>query len=100
PPGFVGVKPSKPGVTRSPGIWIPMAMGELTLRGPDGRPVRAETAGPLWLEYVGRRRGGVTLEQVRAEAGALRERLDATRPNPRARVSVGPVMLNDPSGQA
>jgi putative ABC transport system permease protein len=94
PRDFMGVR------TRSPGIWVPMAMGELTLRGPDGRPARAETAGPLWLDYVGRRRSGVTLEQVRAEAGALRERLDATRPDPRARVSVGPVLLNDPSGLA
>jgi predicted permease len=93
PPSFMGVN------TRSPAIWVPMAMGELTLRGPDGRPARAESAGPLWLEYVGRRRSGFTLEQVRAEAGALRERLDATRSNPRARVSVLPVMLNDPSRQ-
>jgi len=94
PAGFMGVK------ARSPGLWVTMAMGELTLRGPDGRPARAEAAGPLGLEYVGRRRSGVTLEQVRAQAGALRERLEATRPNPRARVSVLPVMLNDPSGMA
>ena len=93
PPSFMGVN------TRSPAIWVPMAMGELTLRGPDGRPARAESAGPLWLEYVGRRRSGITLEQVRAEAGALRERLEATRSNPRARVSVLPVMLNNPSRQ-
>lgn len=94
PPDFMGVS------TRSSGIWIPMAMGELTLRGPDGRPARAETAGPLWLEFVGRRRAGITIEQVSAQAATLRERLDATRPDPRAKVSVLRVLLNDPSGMA
>jgi predicted permease len=92
PRGFIGVR------KHSPGLWIPMAMGELVLRGPDGRPARAEVAGPLSLEYVGRRRDGVTMEQVAAQAGTLSERLDATRSNPRARVSVLPVLLNDPSG--
>ena len=75
-------------------------MGELTLRGRDGRPARVEVADPLWLEYVGRRRPDATIEQVAAQAALLRDRLETIRSNPRARVSVLRVWANDPARMA
>ena len=93
PPHFIGIRRRED----PPRIWIPMAMGELTLRSPSGRPVPVESAGPLWLDYVGRRRDGVSLDRVRAEAATLRERLEAARKNPRATVAVVGVWMNDPS---
>ena len=52
-------------------LWVPMSMAELALRDRDGRPARVERAGDLFLDYVGRRRGGVTIEQVAAEAAVV-----------------------------
>ena len=99
---IVGVAPRDfCGLTlRDTNIWVPLAMGELTLRGRDGRPARVETASPLWLDYVGRRRADVTIEQVAAQAALLRDRLESTRADQRAMVSVLRVWLNDPARMA
>ena len=45
-------------------LWVPMSMAELVLRDRDGRPARLERANDLFLDYVGRRRTDVTIEQV------------------------------------
>ena len=99
---IVGVAPHNfSGLTlRDTNVWVPLAMGELTLRGRDGRPARVETASPLWLDYVGRRRPDATIEQVAAQAELLRDRLESTRAEKRARVSVLRVWLNDPARMA
>ena len=89
---FMGVRKN-----RAPDLWVPMSMAELTLRDRDERPVRVDRAGELFLDYVGRRRDGVTIEQVTAEAAVFGARLDATRSNTKSRVVVTRVWLNDPA---
>jgi putative ABC transport system permease protein len=89
---FMGVRKN-----RLPDIWVPMSVAELVLRDRDGRPARLERAGELFLDYVGRRRTDVTIEQVSAEAAVFGARLDATRPESRSRVAVTRVWLNDPA---
>jgi predicted permease len=95
PPAFMGVRRSE----QKRSIWVPMSMAELTLRDRDGRPARIEAAGPLWLDVVGRRRAGASLDQVSAEAGTARARLTALRARPRARVAALRVWMNDPAGE-
>jgi predicted permease len=92
PQRFMGVRKN-----RLPDLWVPMSMAELVLRDRDGRPARLERANDLFLDYVGRRRTGVTIEQVSAEAAVFGARLDATRPESRSRVAVTRVWLNDPA---
>jgi putative ABC transport system permease protein len=92
PRRFVGVR--KGG---QPDLWAPMAMAELALRDRDERPVRIDRAGPLYLDYVGRRRAGVTIEQVAAEVAVFAARFDATRSNSRSRAAVTRVWMNDPA---
>jgi predicted permease len=94
PPAFIGVRRAE----NPARLWLPMAMSELSLRDRTGRPAAIESAGPLWLDFVGRRSANVSAEQVQAQAAGLRESLDATRPDPRARVSVIGVWLNNPEG--
>jgi predicted permease len=91
PRRFMGVRKN-----RLPDLWVPMSMAELALRDRDGRPARVERAGELFLDYVGRRRAGVTIEQVTAEAAVFGVRLDAARPD-KSRVVVARVWLNDPA---
>ncbi len=58
-------------------VWAPL----LTLRQTD--PKRAslfEQRGPSWLEMFGRLKPGVTVEQARAEFGAINERLKQSYP--------------------
>jgi predicted permease len=92
PPRFMGVRKN-----RQPDLWAPMSMAELALRDPEGRPARVERAGELFLDYVGRRRADVSLEQVSAEAAVFGARLDATRAAGKSRVAVTRVWLNDPT---
>ena len=92
PPRFIGIRRAE----NPARIWLPLAMGHLTLRDRDGRATTIESAGPLWLDLVGRRRPGITVDRVEAEAATLRERLDATRNRARARVAVMGVWLNNP----
>jgi putative ABC transport system permease protein len=94
PPAFIGLRRSE----QKRSIWIPMSMAALTLRDRDGRPARIEAAGPLWLDFAGRRRAGASLDQVNAEAATVRERLTALRGRPRARVAALRVWMNDPAG--
>ena len=77
-------------------IWIPMSMAELTLRDSAGRPATADAAGAMWLDFVGRRKPGVTLDEVTAEATTAADRVPALRSRPRARVSVTRVWMSDP----
>jgi predicted permease len=93
PPAFIGLRRSQ----QKRSIWIPMSMASLTLRDRDGRPAPIDAAGPLWLDFVGRRKPGVSLERVSAEAATVRERLTALRSRPRDRVSVSRVWMNDPA---
>ena len=93
PPAFIGLRRSE----QKRSIWIPMSMASLTLRDRDGRPAPIDAAGPLWLDFVGRRKPGVSLERVSAEAETVRERLTAFRARPRGRVSVLRVWMNDPA---
>jgi predicted permease len=92
PHRFTGVRKG-----RQPDVWVPMAMGQLALRDRDERPARVDRAGDLIFDYVGRRRAGVTIEQVTAEAGVFGARFDATRSNTKSRVMVTRVWLNDPA---
>jgi predicted permease len=92
PQRFMGVRKN-----RLPDLWVPMSMAELVLRDRDGRPARLERAGELFLDYVGRRRAGVTIEQVAAEAAVYGARLDATASQGQSRVAVTRVWLNDPA---
>ena len=92
PDRFMGVRKN-----RRPSLWVPMSMAELALRDRDGRPVRLERAGDLFLDYVGRRRAGAGIEEVAAQGAVFGARLDATRPNTKSRVVVSRVWLNDPA---
>jgi putative ABC transport system permease protein len=89
---FMGVRKN-----RLPDLWVPMSMAELVLRDPDGRPASLERAGQLFLDYVGRRRAKVTIEQVTAEAAVFGARLDGTPSNGQSRIAVTRVWLNDPA---
>jgi putative ABC transport system permease protein len=93
PPRFIGLRQG----AKRPSVWVPLAMGELALRDRDGRATRIENAGPLRLDLVGRRRAGVSLEQVSAEAATVRERLEATRADDRTRLTVSRIFVNDPA---
>src|SRR5262245_3675023 len=55
-------------------VWAPL----LTLRQTD--PKRFEERRPSWLEMFGRLKPGVTIEQARAEFGAINERLTLSYP--------------------
>lgn len=92
PRRFIGVRKG-----RQPDVWLPMAMAELALRDRDERPVRVDRAEALYLDYVGRRRAGVSIEQVTAEVAVFAARFDATRPNTRSRAVVTRVWMNDPA---
>jgi predicted permease len=94
PPAFIGIRRAE----NPARLWVPAAMSALTLRDHDGHPAAIESAGPLWLDLVGRRLPNVSVEQVQAQAAGLRDSLDATRPDPRARISVIGVWLNNPEG--
>src|SRR5262245_65435698 len=48
-----------------------------------------EQRGPSWLEMFGRLKPGVTVEQARAEFGAIKERLKQSYPQIYARFGVG-----------
>ena len=89
---FMGVRKN-----RLPDLWVPMSMADLVLRDRNGRPARLERASQLFLDYVGRRRADVTIEQVTAEAIVFGARLDATPSNGQSRVAVTRVWLNDPA---
>jgi hypothetical protein len=94
PPAFIGIRRAE----NPARLWVPAAMSALTLRDRDGHPAAIESAGPLWLDLVGRRLANVSVEQVQAQAAGLRDSLDATRPDPRARISAIGVWLNNPEG--
>jgi hypothetical protein len=64
PAHFIGVRKSND----KPHVWIPLGLAELTLRDRNGRPVGVKAAQNVYFDYVGRRRPGVTMEQVDAEA--------------------------------
>jgi predicted permease len=55
-----------------------------------------DRAGELVLDYVGRRRAGIAIEQVSAEAAVFGARLDPPS-NGQSRVAVTRVWLNDPA---
>ncbi len=77
PENFTGARRSAE-PDRRPELWIPLGMAELTLRDSRGRPAALDSARDYWFEYVGRRRPGVTIENVRAEAAVLAARLKLT----------------------
>jgi predicted permease len=79
-------------------VWVPIGMAHLSLRDAARRPVPIRSAGYLPLNHVGRRRAGVSLEHVRAQAAAAAAAIDDSRPRERRGVSVsaGRVWLNDP----
>jgi hypothetical protein len=52
----------------------------LTLRTPDGNPARWSNARNVYLDYVGRRKPGMTMEQVDAEVGLLASQLQLAAP--------------------
>jgi putative ABC transport system permease protein len=92
PPRFMGVRKN-----RQPDLWVPMSMAELALRDRDERPTRFENARGLWFDHVGRRRDGVAIEEVSAQAALLHLRLDATTADSKSRVMASRVWLNDPA---
>ncbi|HEX6322392.1 MAG TPA: ADOP family duplicated permease [Vicinamibacterales bacterium] len=53
-------------------IWIPLAMSELAMRTADGRPVNFRSYGQFaGMDYFGRRRSGVSIAQLQAQASTL-----------------------------
>jgi predicted permease len=67
-------------------VWAPL----LTLRQTDPKgALILDQRGPSWLEMFGRLKPGVTVEQARAELGAIKERLKQTYPQVYARFGVG-----------
>jgi predicted permease len=67
-------------------VWAPL----LTLRQTDPKSAKLfEDRRPSWLEMFGRLKPGVTVEQARAEFGAVKERLKQTYPQVYARFGVG-----------
>lgn len=84
-----------------PDVWIPLGLAELTLRDSDGRPVRWRNARNVYLDYVGRRRPGVTMAQVKVEAELLASQLQLTGSRELTyRASARRVWLNDPASSA
>jgi predicted permease len=70
-------------------VWAPL----LTLRQTD--PKRFENRRPSWLEMFGRLKPGVTIEQARAEFGAINERLKLSYPQFHAGVGLHPDLGRD-----
>ena len=95
PAGFAGVR--KSGVP--PEIWVPLGQAALTLRDAKGRPARLGAARGPWFDYVGRRRQGVSLEQVQTEASVL-ARQRQTAEGRKLTATVSRVWLNDPAESA
>src|SRR5262247_1935950 len=67
-------------------VWAPL----LTMRQIDPKSASLfEQRGPSWLEMFGRLKPGITVEQARAEFGAINERLKQSYPQIYARFGVG-----------
>jgi predicted permease len=102
---IVGVAPAEfAGVGRvnpdeRPDFWIPLGLADLVLRDPQGKPVGMRASGDIWFDYVGRRRPGVTMDEVNAEASVLATHL-TTGGGRALTVKVSRVWLNDPAESA
>ncbi|MEX2272083.1 MAG: ADOP family duplicated permease [Vicinamibacterales bacterium] len=84
-------------------VWITMAMSELALRTEGGRPVNIRNHADLtWIDYVGRRKPGVTNARVQSQAAALVPAIAAARPakSKDVSISVGDVYMNKRSDLA
>lgn len=94
---FVGVRKSND----KPDVWIPLGLAELTLRDAAGNLASWSSARNVYLDYVGRRRPGVTMEQVEAEAAVLASRLQLEAPpDVTYQGWAKRVWLNDPAESA
>ena len=97
PEDFIGVRKSDEAID----VWIPFGLAELTLRDPAGRPVTVENAPTADFDYVGRRRQGITIEHVQAEASVLASRLQIDAPAGTTYVAdANRVWMNDPAESA
>jgi putative ABC transport system permease protein len=82
-------------------VWIPLGLAELTLRDSSGDPVRWTTARNLYLDFVGRRSPGTTVEAVAAEMQLLAAQLQVTAPpDTTYQAAARRVWLNDPAESA
>jgi putative ABC transport system permease protein len=88
PVRIVGVAPAKfaglRGRDDATDVWIPFALSDLVLRDASGRPAHVRHAGRLDIDYIGRLAPGATLEDVRAQAGALQAELSGDDADPGA----------------
>jgi predicted permease len=94
PPRFSGVRKGRYNIA----VWIPFGLAELAWRDDAGHPASARAAGPRELDYVGRRRPGVSIEQIQDEVTGIARGLDAGDPARKDTIaSVNRVWLNDPT---
>ena len=95
--GFIGVRKSED----EPDVWIPLGLAELTLRDRVGKPVSAAEAHHVYFDYVGRRKPGVTLDQVNAEGAVVAAQLQLSG-SPKLTYSARAmrVWMNDPAKSA
>lgn len=78
-------------------VWIPMGLARLSLRDKDGREADVTSARAVF-DFVGRRRDGVSVEQVNAEARVIADRIKQTGSSEYTySAQAAPVWLNDPA---
>lgn len=94
---FIGVRKSDDRT----GVWIPLGLADLTLRDAAGAPVRWQAARNLYVDFVGRRKPGTSMDAVSAETGLLAAQLQQSAPRDTTyRSSATRVWLNDPAESA
>jgi predicted permease len=81
------------------GMWLPAELGHLVFRDAAHKPVSIHGAGNAGFRYVGRRRPGVAMATIGAQAAALQPVIDSGRASNRrgTRLSAARVWMNDPT---
>ena len=87
PPGFVGTEPT------SADFWAPLSMA-----GKLDRPGELADANLSWLMMLGRRKAGVSLEQVRADLALIAAEIDRLYPGRTTALDIHPAtFFSNPS---
>jgi predicted permease len=96
---IIGVAPEGFDYGNAPQVWITFALSDLVFRDADRRPIHARTAAPFPNEFIGRLRPGATIEQARAQAGALAPVLEKMRDRDvrKLAVRVDPLRVDEPA---
>jgi predicted permease len=81
-------------------VWVPLPLGELAWRDATSKPVRLSAAFQ-WFDYVGRRRPGISIEHLQAQADTAAKIIrSGSRDRNGTSARVSRVWLNDPGENA